>query len=60
MWDGETLRFVDREPTPEGELTIAFQYQLEDSGRRLRATERLQGPGRAQDNVWVFDRAMSR
>lgn len=59
-WDGEALAFTDRTDTPDGELTIDFRYQLEDSGYRLRATERLRGAGREQDNVWVFDRAMSR
>jgi hypothetical protein len=59
-WDGEALAFTDRTDTPNGGLTISFRYQLEDSGRRLRATERLRGAGREQDNVWVFDRAISR
>ena len=58
-WDGETLDFTDRTETPGGELVISFRYQLEESGRRLRATERLRGAGRDQDNVWVFDRARS-
>ena len=56
-WDGETLVFNDTVNTPNGGLTISFRYQLEDLGRRLRATERLRGAGREQDNVWVFDRA---
>ncbi len=56
-WAGDVLDFTDCVPTPNGDLTISFRYQLEDSGRRLRATERLRGPGREQDNVWVFDRA---
>lgn len=58
-WDGDALVFIDKTDTPNGELTIAFRYQLEDSGSRLRATERLRGPGREQDNIWVFDRATS-
>jgi hypothetical protein len=56
-WDGEALVFTDRTETPGGELTISFRYELELSGRRLRATERLRGAGREQDNVWVFERA---
>ncbi len=56
-WDGEALVFTDRTPTPNGELTICFRYELQDSGRRLRAAEQLRGAGREQDNVWVFDRA---
>jgi hypothetical protein len=59
-WEGEVLAFIDSMDTPNGELTISFRYQLEDSGRRLRATEQLRGAGREQDNVWVFDRATSR
>jgi hypothetical protein len=56
-WEGEVLVFTDTTDTPNGELTISFRYHLEDSGRRLRATEQLRGAGREQDNVWVFDRA---
>jgi len=47
----------DTADTPNGELTISFRYQLEESGRRLRATERLRGAGREQDNALVFDRS---
>lgn len=56
-WDGDVLAFTDAVPTPDGELTIAFRYELLESGNRLRAAERLRGAGREQDNVWVFDRA---
>lgn len=55
-WIDDALDFTDRVETPNGDLTISFRYQLEDSGNRLRATERLRGPDREQDNVWVFDR----
>src|SRR5262245_3979798 len=58
-WDGEALDFTDTIQTPNGDLTISFRYELQDSGARVRATERLRGPGREQDNVWVFDRAAS-
>ena len=56
-WDGDALAFTDKTETPNGELTISFRYELEDGGRRLRATEHLRGAGREQDNIWVFDRA---
>jgi hypothetical protein len=55
-WQGDALAFTDTTDTPNGELIISFRYELEDAGRRLRATERLRGAGREQDNVWVFDR----
>ena len=59
-WDGDALAFTDRTETPNGELTISFRYELLDAGRRLCATEHLRGAGRKQDNVWVFDRVVSR
>jgi hypothetical protein len=58
-WDGDALAFVDRVPTPSGEMTISFRYELLESGRRLRAAEELRAADREQDNVWVFDRATS-
>ena len=54
-WDGDVLAFTDTVPTPHGDLTIAFRYELQDAGNRLRAAERLRGPDREQDNVLVFD-----
>ena len=56
-WEGETLVFTDRIPTPNGEMTIVFRYELQEGGHRLRAAEQLRAPDREQDNVWVFDRA---
>jgi hypothetical protein len=56
-WDGDALAFTDTVPTPNGDMTIAFRYELQDGGRRLQAAERLRGGGRDQDNVWVFDRS---
>jgi hypothetical protein len=58
-WDGDALLFTDRVPTPNGEMTIVFRYELQEGGRRLRAAEQLRGAGRDQDNVWVFERAAS-
>jgi len=55
-WDGDVLVFTDIVATPNGNLTISFRYELQESGRRLRASEVLRGAGREQDNVWVFDR----
>ena len=50
-WDDDALLFVYR-----ADVTMLWRYELEDSGRRLKASERIRGPGRDQDNVWVFDR----
>jgi hypothetical protein len=35
---------------------MSWRYELIDSGRRLRATERIRGRGRDQDNIWEFER----
>lgn len=58
--DAETLDFTDTTPTSGGDLVVSFRYRLEEGGRRLRATEKLRGAGREQDNVWVFDRTALR
>ena len=55
-WDGDALVATWRIQGPDGEMTIAFRYELLDVGRRLRAVEELRGGGRDQDNMWVFDR----
>ena len=55
-WDGDALVATWRVEIPSGEMTIAFRYELQDGGRRLRASEQLRGGGRDQDNVWVFER----
>ena len=56
-WDGDALVAAWRIEIPNGEMTIAFRYELQDDGRRLRAAEQLRGAGRDQDNVWVFERS---
>ena len=55
-WEGDTLVLTARITTPKGETLVTFRYELLDDGRRLRGVERLRGPGREQDNVWIFDR----
>ncbi len=55
-WDGDALVGTWRVEIPNSEMTISFRYELEDGGRRLRASEQLRGGGRDQDNVWVFER----
>jgi hypothetical protein len=55
-WDGDALVASWRIKRPDGEMTIAFRYELQDGGRRLRAAEQLRAAGRDQDNVWVFKR----
>jgi hypothetical protein len=55
-WDGDALVATWQIEIPNGEMTIAFRYELQGGGRRLRAAEQLRGGGRDQDNVWVFER----
>src|SRR5206468_2280016 len=47
-WDGDALVATSRIAIPNGEMTISFRYELEDGGRRLRASEQLRGGGRDQ------------
>jgi hypothetical protein len=55
-WDGDALEATWRIEAPDSEMTISFRYELQDGGRRLRATEQIRGGGRDQDNLWVFER----
>jgi hypothetical protein len=55
-WDGEALVLAGRIQRSDGEVTISFRYELLDAGRRLRGVEQVRGGGRAQDNVWIFER----
>lgn len=55
-WDADALVASWRIQGAGNQLTISFRYELQDGGRRLRATEQLRGAGRDQDNVWVFER----
>ena len=55
-WDGDALVATWRIEGSNNEMTIAFRYELQDNGRRLRAAEQIRGGGRDQDNVWVFER----
>lgn len=55
-WDGNALVFNARAQGQNCEGTVSIRYELEDNGRRIRASEAIRGCGRDQDNVWVFDR----
>jgi len=55
-WEAETLVSEDRFGTAEAAVVMTWRYELLEDGRRLRATERIRGAGRDQDNVWEFER----
>ena len=55
-WEQDTLLTEDRMGSPEAPVVMIWRYELADGGRRLRATERMRGGGRDQDNVWEFAR----
>jgi hypothetical protein len=55
-WEGSALVVTWRTQRSDGELTISFQYELVDGGRRLRAVEQVRGTDHDQDNVWIFER----
>ena len=56
FWEHDAIVSEDRMGSPEAFVVMTWRYQLSDSGRRLRATERIRGGGRDQDNVWEFAR----
>jgi hypothetical protein len=55
-WDSDALVFVHRTDAADAPVTMSWRYELENSGQRLTAIERIRGGGRDQDNVWVFER----
>ena len=55
-WEQDTLVSEDRTEAPEPTVVMIWRYELTGGGSRLRATERIRGGGRDQDNVWEFKR----
>lgn len=55
-WDDDALVTEDRMGSGDTVMVMTWRYQLGGDGRRLRATERIVGAGRDQDNVWEFER----
>jgi hypothetical protein len=55
-WEGNALVVTWRIQRSDGEMVIAFRYELLDGGRRLQASEQVRGTDHDQDNVWIFDR----
>ena len=55
-WERDTL--VSEDPMQMGDATgvMTWRYDLLAGGQCLRATERIRGGGRDQDNVWEFER----
>jgi hypothetical protein len=55
-WQGAALVLAMRIKGPGIEATNDVRYELEDGGRRLRATEQGRSPMGNHDAVWIFDR----
>ena len=55
-WEDHGLVAQFHTETQDLVRTMSWRYELEDSGRRLKATERIRGGGHDQDNIWIFDR----
>jgi hypothetical protein len=51
-WDGDVLLFTYADDA----MAMTWRYELDETRRRLTATERLRAAGRDQDNVWVYER----
>ena len=55
-WEDNGLVARFRTENQDFVRTMSWRYELEDGGRRLKATERIRGGGQDQDNIWIFDR----
>jgi hypothetical protein len=55
-WEDNTLVFEDPLQLGAAMAVMTWRYELTAGGQRLRATERIRGGGRDQDNVWEFER----
>jgi hypothetical protein len=55
-WDGNALVLAMRIKGPDFEATNDVRYELQEGGRRLRASERGRGPHENHDAVWIYDR----
>jgi hypothetical protein len=55
-WEHEALVSEDRIAAGDATMLMTWRYELVAGGQRLRATERIRGAGRDQDNVWEFER----
>ena len=55
-WEGDTLVAEDRFGAGETAVVMTWRYELLGGPQHLRATERIRGGSRDQDNVWEFER----
>lgn len=55
-WQDDALVLLTNIEGPSCSGSIHVRYDLEESGRRVVATEMIRGCGRDQDNTWVFDK----
>ena len=55
-WDEDALISEDRMGQGYAAVVMTWRYDLMKDERRLRATERIRGAGRDQDNIWEFER----
>ena len=56
FWERDALVTEFRPGTPDAPVVMTWHYELARDAGRLRATERIRGGGRDQDNVWEFAR----
>lgn len=54
FWEQETLVSEDRLTMGDATALMTWRYDLTAGGHGLRATERIRGGSRDQDNVWEF------
>ena len=55
-WKDDALVSEDHMGAADAPVIMTWRYELTEGGGRMRATERIRGAGRDQDNVWEFVR----
>jgi hypothetical protein len=56
FWEGDALVFECGSKGPDEMWSMLWQYELLESGQRLRAVEQMRGRGSDFDNTWIFEK----
>ena len=56
FWEGDTLAFECGSKGADGAWSMLWQYELLESGQRLRAVERMRGHIGDFENTWIFEK----
>jgi hypothetical protein len=57
FWEGDALAFECGSKGPDDAWSMLWQYELLESGQRLRAVEQMRGHNGDFDNTWIFEKS---